>query len=156
MDSLRFRQRTLEQRLANLEIRSPIDGVVIAGDASRHEGSRLTIGEALMEIGALDQMVVELSVDDDEINSVREGQDVRIRLDSHPRSKFKGQLNQLHPMAELRDGDNVFIAEVPLENPTAILRPGMRGHAKVNTGRRLLGWILFHRAWHQLLFRIGW
>ncbi len=35
------------------------------------------------------------------------------------------------------------------------LRPGMRGHAKLESGSRPLAWLVFHRAIEQILFRIG-
>ncbi len=53
----------------------------------------------------------------------------------------------IHPQAELRNEQSVFVADMELENPQGLLRPGMNGSAKVTSGRRSLGWILFHEPW---------
>ena len=36
------------------------------------------------------------------------------------------------------------------------LRPGMKGTADITAGRRMLGWILFHRPLEAALLRLGW
>jgi len=153
---LQLKIRLLENRAENLEIKSPVDGVVVHGDATRSEGSRLTIGQPLMEVGPLEQVKAELSIDDEDIEYVRVGQPVTVRLDSHPRMTFEGRLRSIPPRAEERDSENVFVGEVYLNNEQAILRPGMRGYAKVRSRKRPFAWILFHKAWYQILFRLGW
>lgn len=155
MKRLQARRELFEDRLNHLEIRSTTTGVVLSGDPTKLEGSRLTIGKTLVEVGPLDNMIVELAIADEDVAHTRVGQSVRFRLASMPQRKFQGVVKRIHPRSELRESQNVFIAEVDVE-ASSDLRPGMQGKAKIHAGHKSLAWILFHRAIDQLRFRIGW
>ena len=66
------------------------------------------------------------------------------------------KFERIHPRAELREEQNVFIGEVRLENPRQTLHPGMRGHARIKAGTATLGWILFRRPLVAALEWLGW
>ena len=146
----------LEQRLENLEIRSPVDGVVMGGDPRKLEGARMSIGDTLLEVGPMDQMIVELAILDEDISHVRVGQQVRYRLSAKPWKALEGPITLIHPRSEARDGKNVFIAEVELQNDSEIIRPGMHGRASVRGDYHPLGWNLFHKAWDSLVTWVAW
>ncbi len=156
MQRLEVKLQLLDKRAENLEIKSPIDGIVTSGDLERAEGAPLTIGQSLFEIAPLDKMVVEIAVPDEEISHVADGQEAVIRLDAYPGETWRAKLANLQPRAEIRDHENVFVAEVPLDNSSGMLRPGMKGRAKVVTPHKTLGWILFHRPWNYLTKSLGW
>jgi len=63
---------------------------------------------------------------------------------------------KVHPRAELRDQTTVFIAEVHLDNSDNRLSPGMSGRARIETRKRSIGWILFHRSANAIAQRVGW
>lgn len=146
----------LEDRLDNLEIRSPVDGVVIGGDPRRLEGARLAMGESLLEIGPLNELIVELEISDEDIFHIELNQPVHFRLSAAPWRTFEGRIHLVHPRSESRNGENVFVAEVAFENDELLLRPGMQGRAKIQTGRHPWGWNLFHKAWDGLVTWIAW
>jgi hypothetical protein len=114
------------------------------------------MGQTILEVGPLHEMVVELAIPDEDVSHVERGQRVRCRLAAHPLRTYVGTIDRIHPRSETRDTANVFIAEVKLGNGDASLRPGMEGTAKILTSRHMLGWNLFHKAWDALLFRFGW
>lgn len=147
--------RLLEHRLETLELASPIDGIVIHGDHKKAEGARLKMGQTLFEVAPLDRMVIEVAVPDEEISRVTLGQEVTIHLDAYPTVTPTGTLTKIHPRAEVRDTENVFVGEVLCDNPQAILRPGMKGKAKITTARHPLGWNLFHKPWERLVLLFG-
>jgi multidrug resistance efflux pump len=155
MERLELKVQMLKDRMDNLEIKSPTDGVVISGDPKKLEGSRLTMGQTLVEVGPLGEMVLEVGIPDESISYAKIGQKVWFRLESLPRSSFHGVLTRIHPRSEERESDNVFIGEVRIESDNELLRPGMRGRAKISANRRSLFWVLFHRAWEQVLFHLG-
>lgn len=155
-ERLRIEIEELQQRLSNLEIRSPVDGVIISGDPQRLEGSRFAMGDTLLEVAPLSKMVVELEIPDEDISHVRAGQSVRYRLSSAPLQTFEGRIRSLYPRSEMRENENVFVALVDLDNEQDAIRPGMRGRARVTADRHLLGWNLFHKAWDSLVTRIAW
>ena len=156
VDRLQFREQLLKSRDQDLEIRSPVDGMVVSGDLKDAEGMPLKVGEVLFEVAPLEAMVVELAVPEDDVTFVHSGMPVAITLDAFPMRRYEAQVGRVHPRAELRDGENVFVAEVPLENERRELLPGMRGHGRIAVGNARLGWILFRRPMAAALEWLGW
>jgi multidrug resistance efflux pump len=156
MERLEQKRRLLEHRSANLQIKSPIDGVLLSGDLKRSEGVPLTLGQTLYEVAPLEQMIVEVLVADEEVSLVEAGQTVTIRLAAAAGQSRVGRLERIHPRSEVCDNENVFIGEVALTNEGSLLRPGMKGEATVIAARQRLGWILFHSAWNKLTNWLRW
>ncbi|MCA9154086.1 MAG: efflux RND transporter periplasmic adaptor subunit [Planctomycetales bacterium] len=150
IERLDVKLRLLERQVAQLAVRSPIDGVVIAGDLQRAEGVPLQLGQTLFEIAPLDQVAIEVAVSDDDVMHARVGQPVDIFLDALSGDRRHGRIERIHPRSEVRDGQNVFVAEVTLDNPHKQLRPGMSGLARITADPHPLAWNLFHRAWQWL------
>ncbi len=155
MERLTLNQQLLTQRMEKLDLKSPTAGVVISGHPKRLEGSRLTMGQTLAEVGPLGSMTLELQVPDTQVSRVTTGALVRFRLESLPGSQFTGTVKRIHPRAEQHDGHNVFVADVQLDEINPLMRPGMRGRARITAASHSLGWILFHRVWERILFRWG-
>ncbi len=155
MERLQLRIDLLQDRIDHLDIRSPTDGVVISGDPRKLQGARLTIGQTLVEVGPLEGMVLEVEISDKDIAHSRVGAPVRVRLESLAFQSLRGKLTRIRPRSEQRDGQNVFVGHVDLLREQELLRPGMRGRAKIAAPRRPLFWILFHRTWEHLLLRFG-
>ncbi|MCA9174683.1 MAG: efflux RND transporter periplasmic adaptor subunit [Planctomycetales bacterium] len=156
VDRLQVRTELLEQRQRNLEIRSPFHGLIVSGDLEDTEGIPLKTGDTLFEVAPLDRMVVELAVREDDYALVRPGMPVTIRLAAFPLRKLQATIDRIHPRSELREDENVFVAEVHIENANGALRPGMRGKAKIRGDRRTLGWILLRRPLAACLSWLGW
>ena len=146
----------LEQRQENLVVKSPIDGVVTSGDLDQAQGAPVTRGQTLFEIAPLDSMVVEVAVPEREVPYVQAGQSVLMRLESRPSAQYKGVIESIHPRSEIRDRENVFIAQVILANPNGELRPGMQGTAKIRGPQRTMAWNLFHKPWESFCMMCGW
>jgi multidrug efflux pump subunit AcrA (membrane-fusion protein) len=156
MERLELRTQLLEHRIRHLEVKSPRDGIVVSGDLEKAEGAPVTIGQTLFEIAPLDRMVVEIAVPEEEVSYVEPAQQVSLRLDAYPHQAWTAEIAKVDPRAEVRDDDNVFIAEFELENPGGMLRPGMKGRTRITAAPRALAWNLFHRPWEKLLQMMGW
>jgi len=156
IERLQQRAELLTHRDSSLEIRSPADGVVVSGDHREAEGVPLEMGQTLFEIAPLDAMVIELSIPECDVRHVKTGMSVQIQLDAVPEKSIESTIRCIHPRAEMRDGENVFVAEAELVNSSGTLRPGMRGASGVSTGRKLLGWNLFHKPLAYVLGWLGW
>ena len=156
LERLDLKIRVLEQRAEHLELKSPISGIVIRGDLDKVEGAPLTVGQTLFEIAPLDQMTVELAVPETDVSYVHENQTVRFFLDAHPGRSWEGSVRAIHPRAEEREHEQVFLAEFDLENPQQLWKPGMSGRAKITGSWRPAGWILFHKAWERAAMKLGW
>ena len=156
MERLQLRQRLLTHRSENLEIRSPIAGLVIDGDLKRSEGIPLATGDTMFEIAPIDRMVVEIAIPETDIAHVEVGQEVSVALEGVHGRSLVGQLVRVHPRSEMKDDEHVFIGEVEFDNPDGRLLPGMHGHAGISSGFQPMGWIIFHRPYEAFLFWMGW
>ena len=150
------RIRLLEQRTRNLEVCSPIDGIVVSGDLHKVEGAPLEMGQTLFEVAPLDQMISEIAIPESEIQYVKAGQEVSMKLSAFPFKTWAGTIKRIHPRAEIVDDESVFVAEVALKNDGVELRPGMKGSAKIQSGWAPLGWNLFHRPWETVRYWTIW
>ena len=148
--------KILKQRLENLDVRSPINGIVVSGDLENSVGAPLELGQTLFEIAPLEVMVAEVGVPESEADYVKPGMQVQLKFDSFPFQTFSAEIQRIHPRAEVVDDDSVFVAEVVLQNDHSRLRPGMNGDAKVSAGWSLLGWNLFHRPWESVRYWMIW
>lgn len=144
------RSKLLKFREANLTVTSPIEGVVLSGSLDRRENYPVSKGQVLYEIAPLDPLRIEMGVPAADVMHVEIGMPVRVRLDGFGDQIMQGKVGRIRPRSEVRDDDNVFVAEVTLDNPSGRMRPGMKGHGKIVSGAQSVGWIVFHRVWERL------
>lgn len=143
------REQVLLRQKEQLQLTSPIAGIVLDGHLDRVENAPVTIGQALYEVAPLSPVTVEVAIADDEFTNVDAGFDAVVRFDGVDED-FKGTIGRIRPRSEIRDGNNVFIAEIILGNANSQLRPGMKGYARVKGRTMSLGWTLFHKPWEHL------
>ena len=155
-ERIAMEKELLQYQRSNLEIRSPLAGVVVSGDLKRSEGTPLSKGDPMFEIAPLGEMVVEISIPESDFVHVQAGMPVVFYLHAVPSETLTGKLQAVHPAAELRGNENVFIGEVAITDTKGILRPGMRGRSWIQSDRHPLGWNLFHKAFFSLRTAIGW
>ena len=146
--------RLIEHRLSRLEIRSPIDGIIITGDLKKSHGVPLTIGQGLFEVAPLKQMLAEIAVEARDISYVHEDLAAQLQFESEPGHYLPVKIRSLKPNSEIRDATNVFIWEAIIDNPEGKLRPGLEGVVRIQSGAKPLWWILFHRPieWLRMQF----
>jgi multidrug resistance efflux pump len=156
MKKLELDMQLVQSHLDQLDIHSPVSGVVVSGDLRRIEGRPLAIGQSMFEVAPTDKMVVEIGIPERDINYVSAGDEVTIRLNAFPGKSWSGVIERLHPRAELIRDEIVFVAEVPLNNDGEAFRPGLTGRANISGPRRPFGWNLFHRAFEAAAIQMGW
>ncbi|MEM7557505.1 MAG: efflux RND transporter periplasmic adaptor subunit [Planctomycetota bacterium] len=156
VDRLSNETKILEQRQKRIEIRSPLTGIVVAGNLERAAGSSLELGEELFEIAPLDQLVAEVAISEQDIAYVQSGIPARISLDAWGGNSHRTQLLRIHPRSELRDGESVFVAEADITDSQFSMRPGMQGSARISSGWKPLGWVLLHRPYEAFRRWSGW
>lgn len=156
VERTQLKMQLLQNRLENLEVRSPLAGIVISGDLKKTEGAPLSVGQVMFEVSPLDRMIVEVEIPEREILHVEAGAEVVFRVDAYPGRKWSGTIEKIFPRAELRENESVYLAEVHLDNRSGELRPGMKGRARAIGRRHPLGWNLFHKPYESLCMLIGW
>ncbi len=145
----------ITDRLANLTLTSPIDGVVVSGDLERHVGTPLELGQTLIEVAPLSRVKCELHIPEHEVSFVDEGQPTRLRFHSVGGPSIHVTLEELHPKSELRDDQNVFVGQIDLDNSDGHLRPGMKGDAIIYGPLRPRIWSWIRGGFQRLLWWVG-
>lgn len=144
----------LEYRRQHLEVRSPIDGLILQGDLERSEGAPLRVGDPLFEVGPLDRLVAEVAVPAKDVPLVREGATVTLKLESHATKTVSSVVARVAPKSEWLEDKNVFLCEALIGNPNGDLRAGLKGKAKIEGPRRPLLWNLARDAWLALRYHL--
>lgn len=149
-------EAVLEFKKDNLQIKSPIDGVVLSGSLERSEASSVETGQVLFEIGPLDAIKVQLEIPADEIAQVKPGHQVKIWIEGNEEQPLQAMIEVIHPRSLIRDARNVFIAELKFDNESGRLRPGMKGFVRIDCDKKTLGWSLFHKPVNFIRSRFTW
>lgn len=148
----------VERRLEQTVIRSPMDGVLVAGDLRQRIGEVLPRGETLFRVAAMHDWMLEAEFPQEALGEVRAGLSGVFTTHARPEIRHEFRLTRILPGAEIRNRRNVFVGEA---EPMPVsksgfgmseagksedwLRPGMEGVASVRCGPRRIAWILTHR-----------
>lgn len=147
-DGIEQELRLIAFKEQNLELRAPIDGMILTGDLERARGIPVGQGDVMFEIGPVDEMIAELRIPAYDISLVKEGDPVTLRLSSFPGKTWEASLRRIRPQAETVDGESVFVAEALLAgDETHALRAGMKGRASVRGESGPVAWVLTRRLW---------
>lgn len=152
----RARREGVEQRLNRTELVSPMDGIVIAAEASRTSGSAVSRGETLFEIAPNADFEVHVLVDEADVYDVFEGQTGSLSLRAMPKDSLPIVVDSVYPVAEAKDGKNRFRVKASLPESTSRLRPGQSGVVRLDAGHMSVMGVLtrrFNRALAELWWR---
>jgi multidrug resistance efflux pump len=131
----------VDEQLQRSQLRSPFDGVLIQGDLTQSIGAPVKQGDILMTVASTDRWRVIVDVDEAEIARVRAGLPGEMALSALPWDTLALQVVRITPLAQARDGRNVFEVEAAFTAPVpAEVRPGLMGQAKLRIGARPLLW----------------
>lgn len=153
----------LQQKAAELQLVSPLSGVVISSRPADHAGSFVTGGTALFEVADLDRLRARIYVSEYDMHKVREDAPARLQVNGVPRiwwssvasvtpasteadpaladqPKFKG-LNPPH----------FYIVDLQVAAEDGLLRPGMTGLARIYGKRSSLAGL----GWESLKVVLG-
>jgi multidrug efflux pump subunit AcrA (membrane-fusion protein) len=126
-------------------IRAPFDGVVIKGDLSQSLGAPVQRGEVLMTLAPDERFRVIVEVDERDVAQLQPGLQGRLAIAVAPGETLAFRVSHILPVAVAGDGRTYFEVEAVFDTPSNILRPGMRGVAKIAAGEHSLLWIATHR-----------
>lgn len=155
-DRLVSEEAVLKYKRDHLQVKSPIDGVVLSGSLDRAEAASVETGQVLFEIGPITPMRIEVAIPSDEIAQVKVGFPVTVWIEGQEEEALDGTISRIHPRSETRDARNVFVAEIEVANTDQTLRPGMQGTVRIDCEERTLGWSLFHKPMNYLRSQLTW
>ncbi len=148
--------QSLEQQLERLELRSPAAGVVVQGDWFQSDGAPVSRGDMLFEIAPMDSMRVDVHLSTEDLAHVRIADNATIRVDAAPSTVWSAELNRIDPRGKVIDSQVVFEASMDVANRENLLRPGMKGRARISAGTQTIGWLLFHRPYGWAMKKMAW
>lgn len=147
----------LRQHIEQGVITSPINGVVGRGDLERLVGAPVEPTQALFEIVG-EERTINLEVDERDASRIHADQRGRLVLKSDPSRSFEFTVTRVHPIADARQGRNVYTLEARPSDAAeaAELLPGMTGSAKLSHGRTTLLARLLRPVWDEARLRLWW
>jgi putative peptide zinc metalloprotease protein len=129
--------QALALRIARLEIKSPISGVVVSPRPEEQLGRWLVTGGELLEIHDISGWRVRITPDRGEpLRALEKGQDVEVRVWGEPTSLVVARLDAIAPPEDEEDPQVVLYASS--SHPT--WRSGMTGLARIHVPSRSIGY----------------
>ena len=95
----------------------------------------------LMTLTPNERFRVIVEVDERDVSQVHKGFTGNLAIAAVPGESHGFRVTRILPMAVAADGRNYFEVEAELDAASEVLRPGMRGVAKIAAGERSLLWI---------------
>ncbi len=153
----------LRREAAQLELRSPIAGVVLTPRLNDQLGTYLPEGTEVAEVADLSTMRARIYVSEHDLSRFHIGSEVRILANGSFRtidasvaaiepasSEIPAGLIDLSRYKGLRP-PSFYVVDVTLSNPSGVLKPGMVGAAKIYGQKRSLGGF----AWKEIRDFLG-
>ena len=149
------------RNLDSLNIRAPIDGIIMADDLDQITGSSIEAGEDLGTIVDRSSMKARILVRDWELEDVKDGASVKVKVAPFPFRTYAGTVEKIlpaaaidHPVTQTQDLErlgqkltNYFAVEMEFPNPDGSLREGMTGTARIAGKSSPLAWQFCRAAW---------
>jgi len=135
----------VEHQIGEAALVAPTSGVIVTGDLERVVGAPVSIGDVLFEVAPLDALLADVFIEEDQIADVSVGSIGSFASAARPDVRIPLRIERIDPIAELREGRNVFRARAALNERPEWLRPGMEGIAKLDAGTRPYPWIWTRR-----------
>lgn len=153
----RARLEVVRFRLAQSEIKSSMDGVVIEGDLKERIDAPVKQGDALFRVSQLSGYFVDIQLDERDAQNVSASAVGECAFLSQPDKTLPIEVSLVLPSAVEKDGLGVFAARAKIKSPEeSWWRPGMSGVAKINAGERTLLWLITHRTIDFLRLKLWW
>jgi GAF domain-containing protein/biotin carboxyl carrier protein len=134
-----------QQRVAASQLRSPIAGIVVTPKIEEKRGTMVKPGDSFAEIVGQDRIAAEMSVAETDLELVRPGNHVALKLNAFPTTTFQGTVERIGAQTQAVAGDQYFIVRAIFNNSRSLARDGMVGRARI---RSVGGW--FQSGWYPV------
>jgi HlyD family secretion protein len=89
-----------EEESGHYLIRSEIDGMVFK--VMKEKGELVRRSEAIAVVGRPNRYLLKLTIDELDVQRVKEGQDVMVKIDAYPNQFFNGKVSKVYPLVDTR------------------------------------------------------
>ena len=124
--------------LGRARVVSPIDGIVLARNVEPGQPVAATLSAPVFFLLAEDlrELELEVTIDEADIGTVREGMEATFRVDAHQDREFTATIRRIHFASRTVLNVVTYPAELSVDNAEGLLRPGMTATATIVTERR--------------------
>jgi putative peptide zinc metalloprotease protein len=150
-----------DRNVASLQVRAPIDGVIVTDDLDQKTGSFVEAGDDLGKIVDRSSMKARILVRDWELDDVKNGAAVRVKVAPFPFRTYAGSIEKIlpaaaedRPVTQTQDLEklgqkltNYFAVEMEFPNADGSLREGMTGIARIRGKSSPLAWQFCRGTW---------
>ena len=118
---------------------SPIDGTILLRSTEPHEV--VGPGEVILTLANLTRLEIRVYLPEIYLGRIRNGQDVKIKVDSHPDREFEGRISRISNKAEFTPRNiqtiderikTVYAVTVSTGDNDGVLKPGMPCDVTIN------------------------
>lgn len=151
IETLGSRLDLLARRQAQFELVSPVAGMVYGEELPRMLRRHFDKGEEICRVADNRQLLLRIQLPEREIDDVRVGNGVRVKVRAYSDRVFRGAVSRLGGEGERDEhGRTTYRVELAIDNEEGLLRPGMTAFARIDFGRMMIGRIVAHKV-RQLL-----
>jgi HlyD family secretion protein len=118
------------------KVSSPITGRVVTPRMEEKANTYVDSGTPICEVVDTLTMRAEVLVPERELDAIRVGQRVEVKVRSYPERSFFGKVIFIAPKVDKGAITNTLRVLSLLENPEHLLKPEMTGQAKIRCGKR--------------------
>jgi HlyD family secretion protein len=118
---LQYSLELAQNALENTSVKAPIDGIVSKRNVE--QGEMAQPGVPLITLVKMDNVQIEVSVPQNQVNHVKKGATVEVRVDGLPDKVFKGTVDFVSPVSD--PNNSTFPVNIKVDNSEGVLRSGM-------------------------------
>jgi biotin carboxyl carrier protein len=136
----------LALQIGRAKVCAPFDGEILE-DGNLYDKVDTTVkeGEEKMIVAQLGQLTAALTVNERDIQDVKEGSHGTLATTSKPLDKVPFVVDRVPPLGQPKEGSNVFTVYATPATTNPNWRPGMAGEARIDVEKRTIAWLWTHR-----------
>ena len=130
--------RQIEVDLANTDIRSPVNGVVIQRNVELGQPVAASLQAPTLFLVAQDlrRIQIQANVDEADVGRVRAGQQVTFGVNAYPGREFSGTVQMVRLGSQTVQNVVIYTSVIEVENTNLELKPGMTANLRILTERK--------------------
>jgi putative peptide zinc metalloprotease protein len=157
-DRLVRQTRELSAEAANLELQSPIDGIILTPRLKDRVGTYITEGTEMAEVGNLRHLRARIYVPEHDVYKLHLGSEAHLQVEGIPKI-WDARALAISPLSTEMDPGlaeqvqykgllppNFYLVDLVADNPEGELKPGMTGTARIYGQRRSIA----EFAWEEI------
>jgi multidrug resistance efflux pump/ABC-type multidrug transport system fused ATPase/permease subunit len=164
IDRLDEELRYFEKLKNDLELYSPVDGIIVTPRFRSMADRYYEEGDLILEVADPSQLEVEISLSEQEIAYIKPGQKVLLKIFALPYKNFRATVNRIAPVIQNDKSlqtdqltvERSVIVYCLLDEFTPELLIGMGGYARIYLERRSFGSFVYHRLMRFIRTEFWW